>query len=58
MIGSMLAARKGKKVELDDLMLFDPEAGKRQESKKKSQVKQLKSWFEGMVSRGAKPGRK
>lgn len=58
LIGSMLAARKGKKVEMDDLMLFDPEAEKRRDSRKKAQVGQLRSWFEGMASRGGKPGRK
>lgn len=54
MMAALLMARKGKKVDMEDFMLFNPEKDRRKKQRQKAGVVKLKGWFETMAARGAK----
>lgn len=51
LLGSMQAASYGKKVNLDDLMLFDPEVRRRKEAQQRANLVTLRKWLEGKATK-------
>lgn len=52
LLGAIVAGANGKKLELDDLMLYDPMAAQRRKAKEKAKVLQLRKWLDGKAAKG------
>lgn len=54
LLGALFAAQYGKKLDLDDLMLFDPSLLRRRQEKERAKLVNLRKWFEGKAEKPKK----
>lgn len=53
LLGALIAGANGKKLDLDDLMLYDPMAAQRRKAKEKAKVLEMRKWFEHKAAKGS-----